>query len=183
MLKDPFTSVVCFIWHKMIHCSVFQLFWFLFTPLCLLCVALKMQQHESSENIHITRWPDVSWNVFKLLFNESKLACVKISIKPPGVNKERREKSQQTTRQLDYSSWFSPKMLSSSSSWVWLGLDHVLTTNEPVFLKVYRDHLFKEVLVHLFAWCLCPQTAFATFYLHKTTTPRGTMNSGAIQPN
>lgn len=90
MLKGPFTSVVCFTWHKMIHCSVFRLFWFLVAPLCLLRLALKIQQHKSSENIHITRWPDVSWNAFKLLGNESKLAL---------ANKERRKKSQQTSRQ------------------------------------------------------------------------------------
>lgn len=139
MHKGAFTSVVGFIWHKMIHCSVFQLFWFLFTLLCLLCLALKTQQHKSSENIHITRRPDVSWNVFKLLVNESRLACVKISIKPPGVNRERRKKASRQHAK-DYSSRFSPKMHSSSSSWVWLGLDNFLTANE-FFESVSRPPL------------------------------------------
>lgn len=136
MLKGAFTSVLCFIWHKMIHCSVFQPSWFLFTPLCLLCLALKIRQHKSSENNHISRWPDVSWNVFKLLVNESKLACVKISIKSPGVNKERRKKASRQHAK-DYSSWFSPKILLAL---VGLG----------------KDHLFKEVLVHLFGLVLVP---------------------------
>lgn len=66
------------------------------------------------------------------------------------------EKSQQTSRQRRQQLVQSKKMHSSSSSWVWLGLDHVLTANEPVFWKVYRDHLIKEVLVHLFGLVSVP---------------------------
>lgn len=47
-----------------------------------------MQQHESCDNIHITHWPHMCWNVFpKPLFSLSKSICRNISVKLLEVNK------------------------------------------------------------------------------------------------
>ncbi len=82
---------------KIIHCSYFLPFWFLFTPHCLLwsepAETTKMQ---SRENIRFICWLDVSLNVFpKLLFDWSERACRKIPTVLLEVNKDG-SKMQQT---------------------------------------------------------------------------------------
>lgn len=74
--KGALTFVVHFIWQKHRHCCIFQLFWLLFTPQCLLWsesvdeLVKQTKKCGKTSDILITHWPDVSWNIFtKLLFD------------------------------------------------------------------------------------------------------------------